>query len=95
VTSTSTSSSASAPKTSQSEEQQIQQLREMHQEDIEVDIPNSTVDRRNCEVQQRLRDAQEFVGTPRTGSKQQRQLEKYTGYMALLNQLVDCEPSSY
>ena len=35
----------------------MQQIQEMHQEDLEVDIPSSTVGRRNREVQQTLRDA--------------------------------------
>jgi len=34
-----------------------QQIREMHQEDIEVDIAKTTVGIRNCDIQQTLRDA--------------------------------------
>lgn len=41
----------------------------MHQEDLKVDIPPSTIGKRNHEVQQTLRDAHEFVGAPRIGSR--------------------------
>ena len=42
---------------------------EMHLEDLEVDILSSTVGSRNCEVQETLRDTQEFVGAPRKSTR--------------------------
>ena len=38
---------------------------EMHQEDIEVDIPSSVVGNRNREVKKRHKDTQEIMGDPR------------------------------
>lgn len=38
---------------------------EMHQEDIEVDIPSSVVENRNHEVNKMCRDTQEIMGDPR------------------------------
>ena len=38
---------------------------EMHQEDIEVDIPSSVVGNRNHEVKKRHMDTQEIMGDPR------------------------------
>lgn len=57
----------------------------MHQEDLDVDIPNSTIDKKNCKVQQTVKDAQDFLGTPRTGKRERRQLERYTGYIVLVS----------
>ena len=59
-----------------------------------MDIPNSTINKRNREVQQTLKDA-EFVGTHRMGKREWRQPERYTGYMEIVGQLVDSEPFSY
>ncbi len=42
----------------------------MLQEDMEVDIPNSTIDSRNHEFQATLKDAQEFVGAPGTSRRE-------------------------
>lgn len=89
VTSTSTRLGVSAPEALQSMEQQMQHIREMHQEDMEVDIPNSH------EVQQTLRDTQMFMGTPKMGKREERQSEWDTCYMELISQLVDSEPSSF
>lgn len=47
----------------------MRKIREMHQEDMVVDIPSSIVGRRNQEVQATLRDAQEFVGAPGTSER--------------------------
>jgi len=63
--------------------------------DMEVDIPSSTIGERNQEVEQTLQDAREFMGAPKIGSRQRKQLDKYNGYMTLLNQWVDSDPSNY
>ena len=89
VTSTCTSSGA---ENSQSMEQQMQQIQEMHQGDMEVDTSSSTVGSKN---QQSQSNTQEFVGAPRMSSRQRRQPARYDDYMALVSQLVDSEPSSY
>ena len=44
----------------------------MHLEDLEVDMLSSTFGSNNCEVQERIRDTQEFVGAPRKRSEERR-----------------------
>ena len=68
---------------------------EMHLKDLEVDISSSTTGIKNCEIQETLRDTQEFVGAPRKSTRQRRQLAKFNDCVALVSQLVDSEPSSY
>ncbi|XP_057858119.1 uncharacterized mitochondrial protein AtMg00820-like [Cryptomeria japonica] len=60
-----------------------------------VHISSSTVGSKNREVQQTHRDTQEFVGAPRTSNRQQRQPTRFNEYMALINELVDGNHSSY
>ena len=66
----------------------------MHLEDLEV-VSSSIVGNRNHEVPDTQRDTQEFVGTPRKSTRQQRKPTKFNDYVTLVGQLVDSEPSSY
>ena len=58
---------------------------EMHLEDLEVDISSSTIGNKNHEVQETLRDTQEFLGARRKSTIQWRQLEKFNDYVALIS----------
>lgn len=95
VTSRSIGSGTSAPESLQSMEQQIRQIQEMHQEDVDVQIPLSTVGKRNHEVQQTLMDAQEFMGNSQDWQERAETTNRYTSYMELVIQIVDSKPSSY
>jgi hypothetical protein len=58
-------------------------------------VPPTTGRKRNREVSQTLRDAQKFVGAPRTSVRRSRAPQRYLGYMALMSDLIDREPSNF
>ena len=60
-----------------------------------VSVPPTTGRKRNREISQTLRDAQEFVGAPSTSFRQSRPPQRYSGYMALMSDLIDKEPSGF
>jgi hypothetical protein len=58
-------------------------------------VPPTTGRKRNREISQTLRDAHEFIGAPSTSFRQSRPPQRYLGYMALMSDLIDREPSSF
>lgn len=60
--------------------------KEMHLEDLEVDISSSTVGSKNREVQETQKDTKEFEGAPRKSTRQRRQPSKFNDYVALVSQ---------
>ena len=51
--------------------------------------------KRTKEVDRLVQDARENVGAPSNVRRQRRSPERYTGYMALMIELVEIEPSSF
>eukprot|EP00253_Pinus_taeda_P036638 PITA_36638 len=51
--------------------------------------------KRTREVEKLLMDARENVGEPSSQRRQRRSPERYTGYMALVGECVEIEPSSF
>lgn len=78
-TSTLTSIGIGAEESSQNKEQE-------HDEELEA--PPTSIGRRNHEVLQTLKDVHEFVGAPRLRTRDRRALKRYSGYKALMNQLI-------
>jgi hypothetical protein len=74
--------------------QTVEQDEEQEAPPTEI-VPPTAGRKRNREVSQTLRDAQEFVGAPRTSVRQSRPPQRYSGYMALMSDLIDREPSSF
>jgi hypothetical protein len=50
---------------------------------------------RTREADRLLQDARENVGAPTSQHRQRRSPDRYTGYMALMSELVETEPSSF
>jgi hypothetical protein len=63
-------------------------------EEEETLAPSSSV-RRPRWFTQTLRDAQEYVGAPRSTFRESRPLKKFPNYMALMSNIIDSEPSSF
>ena len=57
----------------------------------------STIDGRKCsrEADRLLLDARENVGAPTSQRRQRRSPNQYTGYMALMIESVETDPSSF
>ncbi len=51
--------------------------------------------KRSREADKLMLDARENVGQPSSQRRQRRLPERYTGYMALVGECVDTEPSSF
>eukprot|EP00253_Pinus_taeda_P026118 PITA_26118 len=71
-----------------------------HAEDPGVETSTheeSSKDRQKCsrEAHRLVMDARHNVGQPSSQHKQRRSPERYTGYMALVGECVDTEPSSF
>lgn len=54
-------------------------------------------DGRKCtrEVEILIHDARENVGEPTSERNQRKSLDQYTGYMALMSETIDIDPSSF
>jgi transposase InsO family protein len=59
------------------------------------DTPSSTRRRKTRWVEQTLREAQEYVGAPRTSVRESRAPHRFSSYMALMSELLEAEPSSF
>jgi hypothetical protein len=46
-------------------------------------------------VEQTLREAQEYVGAPRTSVKESREPQRFSSYMALMRELLEAKPSIF
>jgi hypothetical protein len=55
----------------------------------------STRRRKTRWVEQTLREAQEYVGAPRTSVRESRAPQRFSSYMALMSELLEAEPSSF
>jgi hypothetical protein len=59
------------------------------------DTPSSSRRRKTRWVEQTLREAQEYVGAPRTSVRESRAPQRFSSYMALMSELLEAEPSSF
>jgi transposase InsO family protein len=59
------------------------------------DTPSTTRRRKTRWEEQTLREAQEYVGAPRTSVRESRAPQRFSSYMALMSELLEAEPSSY
>jgi hypothetical protein len=60
-------------------------------------VPDSPSSRRTKTkwVQQTLREAQEYVGAPRTSIRESRAPQRFSSYMGLMSKLLEVEPSNF
>jgi hypothetical protein len=56
--------------------------------------PSTSFTRPRC-FTQTLRDAQEYVEIPRSKFRERRPSKKFLGYMALMSNILDSEPSNF
>lgn len=82
------------------EEEPLTDAEHMHAEDLGVETythAESSRDgrKRSREADRLVMEVRENVGQPSSQHRQRRSLERYTGYMTLVGECVETEPSSF